>query len=314
MKKASKLLALAVAAFLATQIHAEGSYLGLGFGLQFDLGTLGETITKDGLDTTRYNGINGVSLSAGDLGVQKLIAPENTLLVAQHSGLITTRTNGPMNGGVLSAFWEKEGANTFWRLGVSYTHKIMGGDTTANFAGYQMIDYIWSYQSVIIPFYYGLKAGVGESASVYGGFGINFFRGGWGLEGNSDGQLAWEVGQINGVNLNLAPHFNHCLYLPQCGPTPITNNDVRGLNGAAPIIGEKIRFDVHGIGFNFLLGLEHKLQSGNKTYFEVEYIQAGGYDTSPARAPGSAISLNSTIAYPINLGGVRYNFGYKFAM
>jgi hypothetical protein len=341
MKNARKLLALAVVSFAATSVHAEGSYLGMGLGLQFDLGSLASTITKDGLDSTKYHNATA-SLTPADLSalqgaigpaasdaffrsvaaaktsaLQKMIVPENELLIAQNSGILSAKTSGPMHGLVLSLFWEKENQDTFWRVGVSYTRKALGGSTEATFAGYKMIDYNWSFESWIIPAYYGIKAGVGESTSVYGALGINYHRGGWGLEGTSDGQLAYEVGTVAGIPLNIGPHVNKCIYLDSCprgARSSLTHEDGQGLNGGMPVWGEKIKFDVAGLGFNFLVGVERKLQSGNKMYFEIEHIVAGGYDTSPARAPGTAVNMNATLAYPINLGGTRYNFGYKIAM
>lgn len=344
MSKARKLLALVAVALATTGVHAEGSYLGFGLGLQFDLGSLASTITKDGLDSTKYHN-SSASLTQADLAaaaaaygsptvgpalavlsvtgrtsaIQKMIVPENQLLIAENSGILSAKTSGPMHGIVLSLFWEKENQDTFWRVGASYTRKALGGETEATFAGYKMIDYNWSFESWIIPAYFGIKAGVGESTSVYGALGINYHRGGWGIEGTSDGQLAFELGTTAGLPLNIGPHLNRCVILDSC-PNPssnsrtLTEDDWKGLNGGMPVWGEKIKFDVAGLGFNFLIGVERKLQSGNKMYFEIEHIIAGGHDTAPTRAPGTAVNLNSTFAYPINLGGTRYNFGYKIAM
>lgn len=329
MSKARKLLALVAVALATTGVHAEGSYLGFGLGLQFDLGSLASTITKDGLDSTKYHnatlsqnvpelfGAGPVPIDTGydtapylmvqTQALQKLIVPENQLLVAEKTGILNAKTSGPMHGLVLSLFWEKENTNTFWRVGASYTRKAMGGETEATFAGYKMIDYSWSFESVIVPAYFGIKAGVGESTSVYGALGINYHRGGWGIEGTSDGQLAYELGITNELPLNIGPHVNKCIILDSCpyGRQQLTQDDWKGLNGGMPVWGEKIKFDVAGLGFNFLMGVETKLQSGNKMYFEIEHIIAGGHDTAPVRSPGAVVSLNSTFAYPINLGGTR---------
>jgi hypothetical protein len=302
MRIARKLLALAVVSLAATSVHAEGSYLGLGLGLQFNLADLGSAITKDGLDASTV-GPNGVS-------TQQVIVPENKLDVLGKLGVLKVDQNSAMTGGILSAFWEKEGQNTFWRVGVDHTRKILGGHTTAEFIGHRMIDVTWSYQATHIPFYWGMKAGVGESASVYGGLGLHYYRGGWGIDGDSNGQLLYEV--TNGL-LSVGPHANSCLITGATCSVPVSRQNP---NGGFPVIGEKVRFDVSGIGFNFLVGIERKLQSGNKTYFEIEYVIGGKMDNAPVRSPGTIQSLAATgsLSYPINLSGTRFKFGYKIPM
>lgn len=286
MKNARRLLALAVVSFAATSVHAEGSYLGLGFGLQFDLGSLGSTITKDGLDSNTPG--------------RDMIVPENTLDVLSKAGILSVDQNSAMTGGILSIFWEVEGQNTFWRVGADYTRKIMGGHTSASLAGHKMIDMTWSYEALHVPLYWGMKAGVGESASVYGGLGLHYFRGGWGIEGDSNGQLLYELG-----GFSVAPHSDQKILTQGAAHT----------SGLYPVIGEKVKFDVNGIGFNFLLGVERKLQSGNKTFFEIEHVIGGKMDNAPVRAIGTIRSLAPTgsISYPINLSGTRYRFGIKIA-
>lgn len=304
MKKASRLLTLAVAGFFATQVHAEGAYLGLGLGLQFDLAGLGETITKDGLDTNKWNNFDATNVTAGTLPTQqKLIVPENEVDVYQQGGLMTGKTSGVMNGGILSVFWEKEGDSFFWRAGVDYTKKIMGGKTEATFATVKWLDQYWDYHCWNIPVYAGMKAGVGETASVYGGLGLNYYSGGWEVGGTNNGQIPFELS--NGY-LTPGAHFNQTIAQIQAGATP---------TGGGPVLGEQIRFHKTGIGFNFLMGIERKLQSGNKTYFEIEHVIAGGMDNAPVRSYGSlALSSAGNVSYPINLSGTRFKFGVKVAM
>lgn len=289
MKNARKLLALAVFSLAATGVHAEGSYLGLGLGLQFNLGDLGGTITKDGLDSRTVG--------------KEVIVPENTLDVLSKATIMRVDQNSAMTGGILSIFWEKEGQDTFWRIGVDHTRKVMGGHTEATFIADKMIDITWSYQATHIPFYWGMKAGVGESASVYGGLGLHYYRGGWGIDGDSNGQLLYE---LSGGLLSIGPHSDKFI---------LTQGEEYA-GGNFPIIGEKVHFDVSGVGFNFLVGVERKLQSGNKTYFEIEHVIGGKMDNAPVRSYGTVQSLASTgsISYPINLSGTRFKFGYKMAM
>lgn len=294
MRNARKLLALAVVSLAATSVHAEGSYLGLGLGLQFDLGDLGSTITKDGLDSSK-------TTPSGQ--TMQMIVPENTLDVYRAASIMSVKQSSAMTGGILSVFWENEGQNTFWRVGVDYTRKVMGGHTEASIATAKFIDMTWTYEAYHIPLYWGIKAGVGESASVYGGLGLHYYRGGWGIEGDSNGQIPYDLS--NGL-LSVGPHATAQLY---------KGGTYNGTD-AFPVIGEKVKFDVNGVGFNFLVGVERKLQSGNKTYFEIEHVIGGKMDNAPVRTFGTVKSLatTGTISYPINLSGTRFKFGYKIAM
>ena len=305
MKLIKKLLIL-VLGFSVGGVFAQSAYLGYGLGLQFDLGGLGGTITKDGLDN-RY-------------GTQKIIIPENTIDVLQRSGLVSRETNGAMTGLALSVFYERDMADFFYRIEGSYTRKIIGGYTKAQLVGYTLIEQSWDFYSLVVPLYLGIKANVSESASVYGAFGINYFRGGWSLSGTVDGATPCFVGrELTGQNT-----------LCGLGPSgiglvdPLTGVTGTGANVAAvrsnpealysgAIFGEQIVFDVSGVGFNFLIGLDKKLQSGSKFYFELEYLLDAKMDNAPVKSPGTVNQLASTgnISYPIVVGGLRYRFGYK---
>jgi hypothetical protein len=285
MKLIKKLLIL-VLGFSVGGVFAQSAYLGYGLGLQFDLAGLGATITKDGLDN-RY-------------GTQKIIIPENTIDVLQRSGLVSRETKGAMTGLALSVFYERDMADFFYRIEGSYTRKIMGGYTKAQLAGYTFIEQSWDFYSLVVPLYLGIKANVSESASVYGAFGINYFRGGWSLSGTVDGATPCYIGQTilkddlreqdrnalcglgpNGLGLinpltelnydkpeTRSFPFNFVVFLPQA---KFVVED-RELLYKGAIFGEQIVFDVSGIGFNFLIGIDKKLQSGSKFYFELEYL------------------------------------------
>ncbi len=276
-------------------IFAQGAYLGYGLGLQVNLGDLGGTITKDGLDNS--------------LGTQKLIVPENTIDVVHRSGLVTKQTNGAMTGLILSILYENQSTNTFWRVGAEYTRKILGGHTRAQFVGYPYIDIKWDFNSLVVPFYWGLRAGVGESSAVYGGLGVNYFRGGWSLHGTSDGATPCLASSS----------------LCGLGPNGAIDSDGNGSRDSftsidelykEAIFSEQVVFDVSGIGFNFMLGIESSLQSKNKLYFEIEYLLDAALDNAPVRSLGTIKQLASTgsISYPIVIGGVRYKFGIKTPM
>ncbi len=62
-----------------------------------------------------------------------------------------------------------------------------------------------------------------------------------------------------------------------------------------------------------MLGIDAKLQSGNKMYFEIEYLLDAKMDNAPVRSLGTINQLASTgnISYPIVVGGVRYKIGIK---
>jgi len=330
MKLIKKLLIL-VLGFSVGGVFAQSAYLGYGLGLQVDLAGLGGTITKDGLDN-RY-------------GTQKIIIPENTIDVYHRSGLVSRETKGAMTGLALSVFYERDMADFFYRIEGSYTRKILGGYTKAQLAGYTFIEQSWDFYSLVVPLYLGIRANVSESASVYGAFGINYFRGGWSLSGTVDGATPCDVGrQLTGENTlcGLAPNglglinpilpnetdptlvqipvftgnppaqtgFSFAPVFPPRAKKILENPDLL-YKGA--IFGEQIVFDVSGIGFNFLIGVDKKLQSGSKFYFELEYLLSAKMDNAPVRSEGTVNQLASTgnISYPIVVGGLRYRLGYK---
>ncbi len=320
-----------VVVFSVGGLWAQGAYMGYGLGLQLNLGDLGSTITKDGL-SNRY-------------GTQKIIIPENTIDVYRNSGLATGKTTGAMTGLLLSVFYEVDSTNTFWRVGAEYTRKVLGGHSKAQIAGYTFIDQNWDFNSLVVPLYWGLKANLGETSSVYAGLGINYFRGGWSLSGTVDGatpckvavELAGSAGQTfcglgpNGVGLinpldpveafqyatlppNNIPLFYPLPKLARIFGAPQLNipPDLDKLYDGA-IFGEKVVFDVSGIGFNFMIGVDAKMQGGNKLYFEIEYLLDAKMDNAPVRSQGTINQLAplGNISYPIVIGGIRYKFGYK---
>jgi hypothetical protein len=290
-------------------LFAQSAYWGIGTGLQFNVGDLGATITKDGLD-------NGT-------GDQKIIIPENTIDVWARSGLVTRNTTGAMHGLILNVFYEQDsGSGTFYRVGFDYTRKILGGRTTADLIGYRIVDQSWDFNSMYLSGFYGIKAGVGETSAVYGAIGINYHRGGWSLRGTNDGATPCTVGlALNTYALcgfgpwgdaELRDNVTDAQRNGQSGQSVLQQyGQNRFYNGA--IFGEEIVFDVHGIGYNLLLGFENKLQNNAKWYIEIEYFVGGGMDNAPARSLGTITQLARTgnISYPINLSGTRWKIGIK---
>ena len=297
MKLLKKLIILLLG-FSVGGVFAQSAYLGYGLGLQVNLGDLGGTITKDGLEN-RY-------------GTTKIIIPENTIDVLHRSGLVNRETDGAMTGLALSIFYERDLADFFYRIEGAYTRKILGGNTKAQMAGVTIVDQNWDFYSIVVPVYLGIKANVSESASVYGAFGVNYFRGGWKLYGTVDGATPCYVGIV----LTGSPIDTLCKLGPN-GADILTNRTAAYTNPellySGAILGEEIVFDVSGIGFNFLLGVDKKLQSGNKFYFEIEYLLDAKMDNAPVRSIGTVTQLAPTgnISYPIVVGGVRYKLGFK---
>ena len=322
MKLIKKLLIL-VLGFSVGGVFAQSAYLGYGLGLQFDLGGLGGTITKDGL--------------SNKFGTQKIIIPENTIDVYHRAGLVSRETKGAMTGLALSVFYERDMADFFYRIEGSYTRKILGGYSKAQIAGYTFIEQSWDFHSLVVPLYLGIRANVSESASVYGAFGVNYFRGGWSLSGTVDGATPCLVGlELTGDNtlcglaangLGLINPINENNFVNP--PSPPFSFPVTLLKIASPkakdvlenpdllykgaIFGEQIVFDVSGIGFNFLIGVDKKLQSGSKFYFELEYLLSAKMDNAPVKSEGTVNQLAAfgNLSYPIVVGGLRYRFGYK---
>jgi hypothetical protein len=294
MKLLKKLLILLLALSIGG-LFAEGAYFGYGLGLQFDLGQLGSTITKDGLDNRN--------------GTQKIIIPENTIDVYHRSGLVSRETKGAMSGLMINLFYERDLTDFFYRVEGAYTRKIIGGHTKAQLAGYTFIDQNWDFYSIVVPLYLGIKANVSESSSVYGALGINYFRGGWSLHGTNDGATPCLIssGILCGLGANGFGVFGTDLSIIPF----VLSNPTLLYSGA--IFSEQVVFDVSGIGFNFMIGIDKKLQSGNKFYFELEYLLDAKMDNAPVRSLGTITQLASTgnISYPIVVGGLRYKFGFK---
>ena len=309
MKYRNKLLAVAFTTVFASSVHAE-NYLGLGAGLQFDLGQLTNTIVLDGLESSVGNAnLTGVTRLQG-CGTntacqtevpgtnQDLIISERNLDALDKSTgdmLFDNDLRGGMTGLQLTAFYESEGDNTFWRIGVMYTKKIMGGHTESRLLGFKWLDQKWDYYAWQVPFYYGFKTGIGESASVYAGGGVHYFRGGWNVGG-------YILGDVPTYLLGTAT-----------GPHTVLDANTGALKGGN-VIGEAVRFRVSGIGFNFLIGVEKKLASGNKLFFEIDSAYSGGIYNAKAESQAGTQGLAPFPSYPIAIGGWSYRFGYKIAM
>ncbi|PJZ48001.1 porin OmpL1 [Leptospira saintgironsiae] len=273
------------------------SYITGGLGLQFDLGSLGDTIATDGLDSsTNYK----ATATDGTTGVlpRRAIIPENRLLSLQHTtmGLISAKTSGAMTGLTLSLGYEQDfGKAFFWRVNAHYTRKVMGGETNAKFAGQTFYDITWDYHALQVPVNVGIKMSVTEDTSFYIGAGVHYFNGGWSLAGSN----------------RLSDVHNALSALP---PTTPGLNTILGLvaDGTDPSANwEKTTFQVSGVAPNWLLGAQTKISDKGSLYMEVETLFSFKYGIAHPRSAGGAVGLAPSVAYPQVLGGNQYRFGYK---
>lgn len=310
--------ALVVAAVSTTGLRAEGSYIGFGLGLQFNLASLGETIVNDGLEAPGAGAAPNLSSTNGAGGRlcllsntcpedttatsnQKIIIDEKTLAVYNkltHGG-IAVKPGGPMTGATLKAFYEKEwGTGVFVRGGIQHTRKILGGHTTSSVLGIQWYETKWDYSAVTAPITAGFKAGVSENVSVYMGGGMNYTSGFWSVTGTNVGLIP--TGALAFGSLGLVPTTKN--------PLPFSTSVGNNLWGA------RIKFRASSVGFNFVTGIEKKMESGDKLFFEIEQLIAGGIGRRGLSHPTAMFNFAPIVAYPVNFSGTNYTFGYKMAM
>ncbi len=327
MKRIFKTLLTVAMMFAATSAVSAESYLGLGVGLNFNLGSLANTILNDGLDSgrghpdlTANTGTTGTCsvataiASGGSTGFdstcrtevrgnkQQLIAPENELkALSKATGrLIEVDTNGSMTGLVLSAYYETNVLTdwAFFRVGLDYTFKVLGGETKSTIGGaIEWYKVIWDYKAINIPVYLGIKAAIGEKTAVYMGLGLNYFRGGWEVGGNNMGDLV-------AYGTGLTSYGAVTVEDPANGNRPVGGG----------FIGESIKLKGSGVGFNFLIGLEGKMASGNKFFMEYEIVTSGVVPVSQVKTAAAASHLAPFASKPVLVGGTNYKFGMKFPM
>lgn len=291
----ANILALIVLSFFSN-LEAK-SYVFGGLGAQFNVGSLGDIITKEGLDASNYYSVKSTD---GQDGVAPRLAliPENRLISLENStvGLISAKTNGSMTGLVISLGYEREFSNVFfWRVTANYTRKVMGGDTQAKLAGVTFYDMEWDYNAIQIPVNVGMKVSVSEDVAIYLGGGAHYFKGGWSLSGS-----------------NISADVHRALS-DAFGP----DNPWGGLvnDGADPsVLWENTRFNVSGLAPNWLIGAQAKLSDKNYLYIEAETLFSSEFGIGHTRSLGGADGLAPSPVYPIVLGGTQYRVGYKHEM
>ncbi|TGK06591.1 porin OmpL1 [Leptospira semungkisensis] len=269
------------------------SYVTGGLGLQFDLGSLGQTIATDGLDASSNYSSTATDGTPGILQ-RRAIIPENRLLTLQHTtdGLIKTKANGAMSGIVMSLGYEQDfGKAFFWRVNAHYTRKVSGGQTTASFLGYQFYDITWDYNAVQIPVNVGIKLSATEDTSFYIGAGVHYYKGGWSLAGSNRTE---DVHQF----LSTVPGATQLSNLVADGTSPVAN-------------WENTRFSVAGFAPNWVIGAQSRISDKGHVYMEAETLYSFKYGIAHPSSLGGALGLAPSVAYPIVLGGTQYRFGYK---
>lgn len=303
---------LTVLSLIGSPLSARGSYIGGSVGLMSDLGNLGKTITVDGLDSALVGkpAMTGSSLGKGCSAAAdqnacyrevpgtraEVIVPENTLIAYEKltGGILSADTGGSMTGLVLNLFYEYEWDSTFGRIGVAYNKKVMGGQTTSSVLGAKWLDITWDYRVVYVPAYFGIKTNMGEKSSVYGALGLNYH----------DGYF-----RVGGRNMGDIP--TQALGIPM-GAT--TARDASGNEVGGGLMYENATFNSSGVGFAVLLGVEEKLDNGDKWFIEVNHIFAGGQGTASTQDVGGIRHMTSVPVYPVTLNGTFFTMGYKKAV
>lgn len=268
------------------------SYVMFGIGSQFDLGALGGTIMKDGLDSSQPKR----DAQGNYAGEQKAIYSENTLigLNKASNGLVGAKTNGAMVGLNLNVGYEKEGIfgidSLFWRINLNYTQKVAGGYTTSTVAGYKWLEQEWDYKAWTVPTYIGVKLmNEAKTTGVYIGAGVNYFNGGWSLAGTIDGDT-------------LAAAFPGL-----AGPGGSFISDAP----SPSIINENAKYNVKGFGLNWIVGAQTKVTDSGHVFFELETILSAAMGTAATGSIGGARALAPYVPYPVVIGGQTYRVGYK---
>ncbi|MDH5656029.1 MAG: porin OmpL1 [Spirochaetia bacterium] len=289
-----------------SSLASQEKYIGFGAGLHFDLASLGESTSVDGVNSiVGVPTLQGHSVSGGCPDVQcqreipgyfqEIVVPDNKLKALEKStaGIFKTEAKGPMTGLVLSGFYEYVKGSFFFRGGIDYTVKIMGGYTSSSIIGFQWYESKWDYKSLFIPLYVGFKAKMNHS-SVYAGGGINYFSGGWNLEGTN-------LGDIPTYGLGLGLGLS-------------TVYDAGGNVKGGSVYKEHLKFNKKGMGFNAVIGIEINLKSGNKTFFEIDHKIAGGQATDRMESTAGISAVAPFAVYPQNLSGTIFKFGYKYSL
>ena len=295
-------------------LYAGEFYFGIGLGYQNDLGSLIDTIQKDGARSrVFYPSMQGAQLMTGCQGAgsaclnatgsrQKVIESEKDLVAMDRAsfGTVHTEAGGLMRGLMGQAFLEKDWDYFFVRISFQYTQKVLGGQTTSSVLGIEWYNLKWDYHAINIPLNLALRVPFGESTAFYMGGGVNYSAGGWDVGGKNLGDIPTTlVGALPGVG----PH----------GALTV-RDPITGVAQGGGVYAEALKLHAVAFGLNFLTGIEKRLETGNKIFFEIDVLLTAKQSTTMLRSQGGINSLAPFAAYPVVLGGTRYTFGYKFAL
>ncbi len=310
---------------------------GISTGLRTNMAQLGDTIAKDG---TIELGTNTALRALG--GTKNLFQSDKDDAVLVHNSastnsaykfLSSSKSGGPLMGMTIGGDVKLELAKLlhlplFVRTGVEYTFRVSGGhhervlgsaietttplggavrDATGGVTGGSM-SYQFDAKWLEIPLTVGLSIPLEGGHHVYGGFGPSYYRGGFSVKADLDERYV------------------------RAATTLVDGNTVYGPL-VTDAIHEKINFAWAGLGFNYVLGIEARLDDRNAIFFE--YAATGGADTRFSSEPSAQVqklltAVNSSvaggvvlpatpddrflkrIAFPVVLGGGFFRIGYRF--
>jgi hypothetical protein len=310
---------------------------GLSTGLRTNMAQLGDTIVKDG---TVELGSNSALRALG--GTKNVFQGGKDDAVLVHNSASTNsaykfldraENSGALMGVTVGGDVKLELAKIldlplFVRTGAEYTFRVGGGrhervlgsaienatplggavrDATGGVTGGTMM-YQFDASWLEVPLTIGLSVPLEGGHRLYGGFGPSYYRGGFSVDIDMDERYV------------------------RAATTLLDGNTVYGPL-VRDAIREKIDFTWGGLGFNYVLGMEARLDDRNALFFE--YAATGGADTRFSSAPSAdaqrfLTAVNSgvsggvvmpasaddrflkRIAYPVVLGGGFFRLGYRF--
>lgn len=310
---------------------------GVSTGLRTNMAQLGDTIAKDGtieLGSNTALRALGSTKNVFQSGKDDAVLEHNSASTnSAYKFLDRAENTGALMGVTLGGEVKLELAKLvnlplFVRTGAEYTFRVSGGhhervlgsaietatplgaavrDATGGVTGGTM-SYQFDSRWLEVPLTIGLSIPLEGGHRLYGGFGPSFYRGGFSVDIDMDERYVRAATTLLDGNTVYGP---------------LVKNAIR----------EKIDFTWAGLGFNYVLGMEARLDDRNALFFE--YAATGGADTRFSSQPSAEAqrfltAVNSSvsggvvlpasqddrflkrIAYPVVLGGGFFRLGYRF--
>lgn len=328
------LVALAVAGFALPAMAKDGLSVELGFAYNFNGADMGKTIVKDGeegagLSRSTAGGTSGNVVVFSGAVIGKAIMPENQLLLANNDATKKDVIASVSEGGVM------QGLNTalrvrynflnafFARIGFVYDMQISGGETSYKFGptANQMIassmlsttnalnvvnlatalsglangtvKQTWTYGYWSIPVTIGINVPINDGKyNIYAGLGLTYYSGYW--------QLEMSVPAGYSVS-NLA----------------IVTNGGAISGGSVSAAGkEKVKFEISGIGFNYVIGASAEVVQDVSIFIEWDAtVAAGMSDSVKLKSDAGKWAFGSdNVYYPVNLSTSLIRFGASYRL